>query len=207
MRTGARWGVSLAVGGLVAATSLLAGRLVTAPAAVAEPPPAPVASSAGPSVVASPQPSVSPSPLKARRPASRPASPSGRPKPAFPQIRIAATAPGNRLFGVEATDCPTCASGSRVMYVGQGHGITVHVHDVPVAGRRSLTIYYESVDTRPLQIVVADSPVVTLTLPGGSSWITPAQAKIGIDLPAGDSDIKLFHPDKPAPDLDQIVIR
>jgi hypothetical protein len=122
-------------------------------------------------------------------------------------MRIAATDSGNELFGVEATDCPTCVSGSRVKYVGQGHGIVVHLRDLPAAGRRSLTIWYESENARPLQIAVADNPVLTRTLPASGGWIVPARVELSVELPAGDSDIKLFHVDKPAPDLDQIEIR
>jgi hypothetical protein len=188
----ARWGVSLTVAGLVATSSLLAGRLTPAPPAARPPTPA---QSPSPSL-----PPYTPSPTV-------PSSSTARPSPSFRPIKIAATAAGNRLFGVEPTDCPTCVSGSRVMYVGQGHGIVLHVRDIPAAGRRTLIIYYESDGARPLLVAVGDSPVVTLTLPGKGNWITPAQAKLSIDLPSGDSDIKLFHPDKPAPDLDQIVIR
>jgi hypothetical protein len=185
-----RWLVSLVVALLVAATSLLAGRLVPAPPPSALPP--------------APQtPSVSPTPSPT--PASR--RPMPKPTPSFRTIRIAATAPGNELFGVEATDCPTCVSGSRVKYVGQGHGIVVPLRDIPRAGRRTLTIYYESDGPRPLQVAVADSPAVTLTVPGKDSWMVPARVDLTVQIPAGDSSIKLFHPDQPAPDLDQIVVR
>jgi hypothetical protein len=186
MRTTQRWLVSLAVAALLAAMSLLAGRLAPAP------PRAPSSS-----------PPVSASTLTTATPSRSPA----RPTPTFRPLRIAATAAGNELFGVEATDCPTCVSGSRVKYVGQGHGIVVPVRDIPRSGRRSLTIYYESDGARPLQVAVADNPVITLTLPGQGSWIVPARVELTVDLPAGDSTIKFFHPDKPAPDLDQIVIR
>jgi hypothetical protein len=203
MSAAARWSVSLAVAVIVAAASLLAGRLAPAP----QPSSLPV-----PSAAPAPSPSqsrsfsrpASPSTTQASR---RPTATSSRTSPSFRPIRIAATAARNELFGVEATKCPTCASGSRVKYVGQGHGIVVPLRDIPSAGRRSLTIYYESDGTRPLQVAVADDPVVTLMLTGNDSWIVPAQVELTVDIPAGDSAIKLFHPDKPAPDLDQIIIR
>lgn len=188
MTTAQRWLVSLAVAALMAATSLLAGRL----APVSSPPPV---------MPSAPTPSVT---TTSARPSPKPKP---EPKPTFRPIRVAATAAGNELFGVEATKCPTCVSGSRVMYVGQGHGIVVPLRDIPRAGRRSLTIHYESDGARPLQVAVADQPVISLTLPGKASWIVPAQVTLTVDLPAGDSSIKLFHPDRPAPDLDQIVIR
>jgi len=190
-----RWAVSAGITALVAASSLLAVRVVPAP----RPEAATVSKSALP-------PSPVPSPSAPRRTASPTAS-SARPTPSFRAIRIAATAAGNQLFGVEPIACPTCVSGSRVQYVGQGHGIVVPLHDIPVAGRRTLIIYYESDGARPLQVVVADHPAVTLHLPGKDSWITPAQARLSIQIPAGDSKIRLFHADKPAPDLDEIVIR
>jgi hypothetical protein len=184
-----RWTISAIVAVLVAAGSLPAER----PAPVAAPRPAPPVASA-----------------EATRPAlpEAPARPrSVRASPTFRPVRIAATAAGNELFGVAPIPCPSCVSGSRVQYVGQGHGIVVHLRNIPVAGRHTLVIFYESDGARPLSVVVADHPAVTVTLPGKGSWITPAEARLTIDLPAGASDIKLFHADRPAPDLDQIVVR
>jgi hypothetical protein len=204
MTPGARWGVSLTVGVLVGATSLVVRPVPAPPSPSALPPSPPLSPSAPPSPSPAAAP-VRPSPSVIASP-SRSATVSRRPSPSLRPIRVAATDSGNDLFGVEATACPTCASGSRVKYVGQGHGIVVHVRDVPAAGRRTLTIWYESEEARPLQVAVADNPVVTRTLPASGGWIVPARVRFPIDLPAGDSDLKLFHVDKPAPDLDQIQI-
>ena len=177
-----RWTISAIVAVLVAAGSLVAERPAPHPARPT------LAETSAPPRSAAPTASV-------------------RPAPTFRPIRVAATAAGNELFGVATIACPSCVSGSRVQYVGQGHGIVVHLRNIPVAGRYTLVIFYESDGARPLSVVVADHPAVTVTLPGQGSWITPAEFRMAIDLPAGASDLKLFHADRPAPDLDQIVIR
>jgi hypothetical protein len=124
----------------------------------------------------------------------------------FRPIRIDAADPDNIRHEVEVTQCPSCAAGSRVQYVGQGHSLTVPVRNVPVGGRRTLTIVYESDGPRPLDIILGDGRKVSRILPGAESWITPARAQWRIRLPAGDSKLTFFHPTSPAPDLDQIII-
>lgn len=124
----------------------------------------------------------------------------------FPSIRIAATDAGNERYGAKAIACPTCASGSRVQYLGQGHALVVHVRDVRIAGARTLTIVYETQGARPLDVIINGGRTISLTLPGKDGWTTPAEVSLPIDLPVGDTVIRLFHAERPAPDIDQIVI-
>ena len=124
----------------------------------------------------------------------------------FQTVRIAATDPANERFGVTPIACPTCASGSRMQYVGQGHALVVHVRNVRAAGRRTLTIVYETSGVRPLDLSVNGGTTISLRLPGKDSWTTPAEISLLVELPAGQTVIRLFHASLPAPDLDQIVI-
>ncbi|MFG1605310.1 hypothetical protein [Actinoplanes sp. NPDC049265] len=227
------WWASGALGVLVLASSLLAPRLVAerreAPdsaaagnSAVA----APNWSAAGPdssdqaSLPVNPSAPVNPStPGQSSLPVPRGLTPSAplasqsKPqvaatsKAAFRPIRIAAAAPANKLVDVEKADCPTCASGSRVQYVGQGHAVVLRLRDVPVGGRRTLVIVYESENTRPLDLVLPDGTTKSLTLPGRGNWITPARFEVRVDVPAGDSEITFFHATDPAPDLDQFILQ
>ena len=191
MRATQLWRVSVALGLVVAASSVLVPRLV----------PAPVAPS--PTVRALP----SYSPAVTRPAAVKPSAINSSPRPTFRPIRIAATDPANDLIDVERIDCATCASGSRVQYVGQGHALIVRIQGVPAAGRRTLVIVYETDGTRPLDVIVNDGDTVSLQLPGKGSWTTPARHNLPITLPAGDSEIKFFHASAPAPDLDQFLIK
>jgi hypothetical protein len=133
------------------------------------------------------------------------ATPSSAPS-AFWPVRIAAADPANTRIGVLAIDCAKCSAGSRVQYLGQGHALIVYVRKVPVGSHRTLTIVYECAETRTLYVSVSGDRAVPLTLSGNGSWTSPARVSIPIDLPAGDTDIKFFNPDDPAPDLDQILI-
>jgi hypothetical protein len=197
----------------VAATSIVVPRLASAGSTVDGRAVAGVATAgkkpAGTAPVASPT-AASPSAAVAAAPPSPDQSqPAPSPSPsleAFRAIRIAATDPGNERYGVKVIACPTCASGSRVQYVGQTHALVVHVRNVPVAGRRTLTIFYETHGHRPLDVIINGGSTISLDLPGKDSWTTPAEVRLPIDLPVGDTIIRLFHNTLPAPDLDQFVI-
>jgi hypothetical protein len=180
-----RWAAVTALASAVAATSLLVPVLIPVGRVAGTEPGAAGVGTAGDG---SPAPALSPSVA------------------VFQPIRIAATDPGNERYGVETITCPTCASGSRVQYVGQGHALVVHVRGIPSPGRRTLTIVYETNGGRPLDVIVNGAPTISLDLPGRDSWTTPASTRLPVDLPAGDTVIRLFHTSLPAPDLDQIVI-
>jgi hypothetical protein len=158
-----------------------------------------------PARTASPAPSAVPSP-SAARPRPSPAS-SGSPRRAAAPFVVAATDRRNKRVGVSAIDCPTCASGSRIQYVGQGHALIVPVRVAGASGPRTLVITYESQGERPLDVLVNSGPVISLRLAGKDSWTTPAQVKVPITLSPGNNRITFFHATAPAPDLDRIEVR
>ncbi len=207
--------VALAVA--VASTAILVPRLVSSWSGGPQAGPAISApTSASPSATAGPAGSVAPSTpvASASGPAAATGSPAAtaasssppRPAPTFTTIRIAAADPANDRYDVAVTPCPSCASGSRVQYLGQGHALVMHVRGVPVGGRRTLTIVYESGTPRTLYVGLNATNPVVLNVPGTGSWIWPQEVAVPIDLPAGDSVLKFFNATDPAPDLDQIVI-
>jgi hypothetical protein len=157
--------------------------------ASAAPPPTATASAAGPD-------------------ASRTDGSSHGPQPgALTPIRIAATSSGNNLYGsAEAITCLTCASGSRVRYIGGEGGVVVNVPSVPSAGDRNLTVFYESDGPRTFEISVNGAAPLVQHLSGKGDWVTPAWTTVTITLPAGDSVIRFSNPAGAAPDLDEIVI-
>jgi hypothetical protein len=189
VNSGRQWWASAALGVVVLASSLLAPHLVEQRTTAAPAPSTPA-----------------PSPTANREAKPRPTT---KPSPKAPeQITVAATASTNQLIGFTSdprTACPTCASGSRLQYVGQGHGVVVPLH-IPVAGERTLTIVYESENTRPLTVVLPSGTTLSLTLKGNGNWTTPIRHSVQIDLPAGDTKLTFFHATAPAPDLDQFVI-
>jgi len=128
-----------------------------------------------------------------------------RPSPAFRPLRIDAADPANRRSGVAVTDCPICASGRRVQYLGQGHWLIVTVR-VPAAGWRTLTIVYETAGTRTLQVAVNGDPPRSLSLAGAGSWTSPARVSVPVQLVAGENDVKFYNDAEAAPDLDQILV-
>jgi hypothetical protein len=112
--------------------------------------------------------------------------------------------------GIAVTECPMCASGKRVQYLGQGHYVIVRLKDVKVPGKRTMTIIYTCAcddDPRELDVSVNSDPVHTLSVKGAKSWDTPARVSLKVTLGKGANVIRFFNQDAPAPDLDQVLIR
>ncbi|MBT0772333.1 hypothetical protein KIH74_25535 [Kineosporia sp. J2-2] len=132
------------------------------------------------------------------------------PEPSFEAMTINPWAKKYESSGIAVIDCPTCASGRRVQYLGQGHYVIVRLADVPVAGRRTMTVIYTCAcddDPRDLDVMVNSDPVRTFTVKGAKSWETPARFSMRIRLEKGANVIRFSNQDDPAPDLDQILIR
>jgi hypothetical protein len=185
-------GIALAV----LATAALVPALVAGPV-TGSPTHGPAVGTAVPSHTATPTPSTTPS-------RTRPTKPTRVP---FPTVRIAAADPRNQRYEVAVISCPTCASGSRVQYLGQGHALLIPLRHIPSAGRRTLTVVYETATDRTLYVSVNDDPPKIIAVHGDGSWITPQRITLSIELPAGDSVLRFFGPAEPAPDLDEIVLR
>ncbi len=104
--------------------------------------------------------------------------------------------------GARIVDCATCDGGARVRYVGRVDAR----FDVPVAGRRTITIRYQASGTRRLAVALnGGTPVAELRLTG-SDWKTPRTATVEADIPAGAVTIILTSGGGGAPDIDTITI-
>ena len=116
------------------------------PAATAStPPPAP--SSALPRTAAPP--TATHTPTAAAGPSSG---------PPFAAITLHAADPANLRSGARIIECPTCVGGSRVGYIGGPNTLAIRVAGVATAGERTLTVTYETAETRTLRVAVDDGP-------------------------------------------------
>ncbi|MET7424643.1 hypothetical protein [Dactylosporangium sp. NPDC005555] len=195
---------ALAVG--VGATALFVPPLVLPggrghpPAATAPTPPPPAASSPAPvpatPASALPRTSVPPTPTV------RPPSPT-----AFAVIDLHAADPANLRNGARVIECPSCVGGSRVGYIGGPNTLAIRVAGVTAAGERTLTVTYETAETRTLSVAVNDGPAQSLTLSGARDWLIPATVSLRVHLPAGTSWIRFFNDEGPAPDVNRIQLR
>ncbi|MFC4043803.1 hypothetical protein ACFO1B_35735 [Dactylosporangium siamense] len=172
-------------------------------ATAATPPPAP--SSALPRTAAPPSPTEKPSPTATPPPAARPSS--GPPSSGAAVITLHAADPANLRSGARVIECPTCVGGSRVGYIGGPNTLAIRVAGVTTAGERTMTVTYETAETRTLRVAVDDGPAQTLTLSGARDWLIPATVSIRVHLPAGTSWIRFFNDEGPAPDVNQIQLR
>ncbi len=133
-----------------------------------------------------------------------------KPKPTFKAMTINPWAKTWESSGIAVTECPTCASGKRVQYLGQGHYVIVRLKDVKVPGKRTMTVIYTCAcddDPRELDVSVNSDPVHTLSVKGAGSWDTPARVTLKVTLAKGANVIRFFNQADPAPDLDQVLIR
>ncbi|GIF45655.1 hypothetical protein DFJ67_0711 [Asanoa ferruginea] len=123
----------------------------------------------------------------------------------FVPITVEAEDPRNTLSGgAAATECATCRGGARVRYLCIDCRVTVRT-TVPVAGRRTVTIVYESDGYRTLKVSVNGAPARTWQVKG-ADWTTPHSFRFTADLPAGPLRLTLFNDESPAPDVDQVVV-
>jgi hypothetical protein len=123
----------------------------------------------------------------------------------FTPITIEAEDPHSTLSGGAAvTACATCRGGHRVRYLCFTCLVVVRA-TVPVSGRRTLTVVYETDGDRAIKVRVNDAPARTLPVTG-PEWTTPRSVQFTADLPAGPLRLSFYNDESPAPDLDQVVI-
>jgi hypothetical protein len=123
----------------------------------------------------------------------------------FAPVTVEAEDPRSTLTGgAAAVDCASCRGGGRVRYVCPDCRVTMRT-TVPVAGRRTVTVFYEVDGPRSLKVSINDAKagVYPVTGPG---WDTPRSFQFTADLPAGPLRVTLFNDDSPAPDVDEVVI-
>lgn len=180
------------------------------PAATAPtPPPTPSSSSAGAGAGGTTPAPVPTSPATALPRPAVPPTTSAKPSagPGFAPISRHAADGANLRNGARVIECPTCVGGSRVGYIGGPNTLAIRVADVPAAGERTLTVTYETAETRTLLVAVGDGPVHALTLSGAGDWRIPATVSLRVHLPAGTSWVRFFNDAGPAPDVNRIELR
>jgi hypothetical protein len=106
--------------------------------------------------------------------------------------------------GAAKTDCAACHGGGRVRYVCNSCRVTVRA-TVPVSGRRTLTVVYETDGPRFLKVSVNDGAPRTYPVTG-PGWTSPRTFRFTADLPTGPLRISLFNDESPAPDIDAVLI-
>jgi hypothetical protein len=123
----------------------------------------------------------------------------------FVPITVEAEDPHNALSGgAAATDCATCRGGRRVRYICVACRVVVRTA-VPVPGRRTVTVYYETDGPRSLKVSLNDAPAHSWPVTG-PGWTTPHSFRFTADLPAGPLRLTLYNDESPAPDVDEVVI-
>lgn len=194
---------ALAVG--VAATAMFVPPLVMPSPHPVVLSPSPSAFDVKPSPVPSASPPSSPSPSSVARSRTAARSPSVEPT-TYAIISRAAEDPANIREGARVIDCASCAGGQRVGYIGGPNILVVRLDGVTVAGTRTLTVTYETVEPRVLMLAVGDGPVHTLTLAGAHSLLIPATVSLPVAIPAGTSWVKFYNDAGDAPDIDTVVV-
>lgn len=172
-----------------------AGAPVRAPATVTATMSAPVAAATTTTKPATEKPATKKPATK--KPATKPATASAAFQPVSLQAEDATLSQG-----ADKVACATCSGGARVRYVGR---VDAHI-TVQSPGVRKITIVYEVVGDRNLDISInGDVTVARLTV-SGNDWATPKSSSVDVQIPAGSVDIGLYGGSGNAPDLDKITI-
>jgi len=136
--------------------------------------------------------------------AGSPAAVAGSPV-RFEPITVEAEDPHNNLSGGAAvTVCGTCRGGHRVQYLCPACRLVVRA-TVPVSGRRTVTVVFETDGSRSIKVSINDAPAGSWTVTG-EGWTTPRSFRFTADLPAGPLRLSLYDDESPAPDVDEVVI-
>jgi hypothetical protein len=126
--------------------------------------------------------------------------------PVFVPITIQAEASGNiRTGGAQAFACAPCAGGARVGYLAGANQLFIDV-TVPVGGRRTLEVTYETDGPRTLDVSANGVRIAQPELTG-VGWETPMAYQVVVTLPAGLVRLGFFNDAGPAPDIDLVVVR
>lgn len=131
-------------------------------------------------------------------------TPSATPAAFTPIAAEAESASSTLTGGAARTGCAACHGGGRVRYVCYSCRVTVRA-TVPVSGRRTLTIVYESDGPRSLKVSVNGG--VPRTYPvTGPGWTSPRTFHFTADLPTGPLRVALYNDESSAPDIDAVLI-
>lgn len=122
--------------------------------------------------------------------------------------RIEAEAAGNTIAGAaRVATCAACSGGKKVGFIGNGAAnfVTIDNIDETTAGPRTMTFAYLVSGTRTFFVSVNGGPDIQVNLTG-TSFATPVNGSITVDLNAGANSIKFHNDTAFAPDLDVITI-
>jgi alpha-galactosidase len=122
--------------------------------------------------------------------------------------KIEAEAPGNTIAGAaRIASCPACSGGQKVGFIGNGAANFVTINNIneSTAGTKTLTFAYLVSGTRSFFISVDGGPDTKVDLTG-TSFATPVNGSITVNLAAGANTIKFHNDTAFAPDLDAVTV-
>ncbi|NUR29731.1 MAG: glycoside hydrolase family 27 protein [Catenulispora sp.] len=128
--------------------------------------------------------------------------------PSGSAVRVEAEASGNTIVGATRTaSCSACSGGHKVGYIGNGAANYVTINGITeaTAGSRTLTFTYLLNGSRSFHISVNGGPDIVENLTG-TSFSTPVDASITVELNAGSNTIRFHNDSAYAPDLDAVTV-
>jgi alpha-galactosidase len=123
-------------------------------------------------------------------------------------VRVEAEAAGNTIAGGARTaSCTACSGGKKVGYIGNGvaNYVTVNGITESAAGSHTLTFTYLLNGSRTFYISVNGGPDIVENLTG-TSFSTPVDASVTVNLNAGSNTVKFHNDSAYAPDLDVVTV-
>lgn len=114
---------------------------------------------------------------------------------------------GTRVAPAAVQTCTTCSGGQNVGYVGNNAGTLTLSANVASGGSYDLTLFYNSGDTRSVNVSVNGGAPTTMSDLNSGSWAAVATATVATALTAGANSIQFSAPGGVfSPDLDRITL-
>jgi hypothetical protein len=130
----------------------------------------------------------------------------GATAPPLASVYVAAAAGNTIAGGAKVATCPSCYSGQKVGFVGEGGTVTFNSVTVPTAGTYQVEIGYLDGSGRQADVTVNGGTPQSVQFTSTGSFDNMGFQTVPMQLSAGANTIELSNPSAFAPDFNALII-
>jgi alpha galactosidase A-like protein/alpha galactosidase C-like protein/alpha-galactosidase-like protein len=131
---------------------------------------------------------------------------SGATPPPLASVYVAAAAGNTVAGGASIASCPSCYSGKKVGFVGEGGTVTYNSVTVPTAGTYQVEVGYLDGSGRQADVTVNGGTPQTVQFTSTGSFDTLGFQTVPMQLNAGTNTVEFSNPAAFAPDFNALII-
>jgi hypothetical protein len=131
---------------------------------------------------------------------------SGASPPPLASVYVAAAAGNTVAGGATIASCPSCYSGKKVGFVGEGGTVTFNSVMVPTAGTYQVEIGYLDGSGRQADVSVNGGAAQTVQFTSTGSFDTLGFKTVPMQLQAGANTVEFSNPTAFAPDFNALIV-